>query len=227
MATALFTIYEDERVTYEANFRAVATLAARLREMGVGKGDRVALAMRNLPEWPVVFFAAASIGAIVVPLNAWWTGGELEYGLADSGAKLLFVDDERHRAAARRMMPSCRRSSRSSSRARPSRSTAGHRGSRTLIGTPHDYATLPDDAAARGGDRARRRCDDLLHQRHHRQAQGRARHASQHDDQHPVERLYRGARAACAAARRRPAPTPRVDAARSSRCSMSPPAARR
>jgi acyl-CoA synthetase (AMP-forming)/AMP-acid ligase II len=92
----VFTIYEDERVTYEANFRAIAALAAKLRAAGVGKGDRVALAMRNLPEWPVAFFAAEVIGAIVVPLNAWWTGAELEYGLADSGAKVLIVDGDRH-----------------------------------------------------------------------------------------------------------------------------------
>jgi long-chain acyl-CoA synthetase len=92
----VFTIYEDERVTYEANYRAVCHLAAKLQALGVVKGDRVALAMRNLPEWPVIFFAATSIGAILVPLNAWWTGGELEYGLKDSGAKVLFVDAERH-----------------------------------------------------------------------------------------------------------------------------------
>jgi long-chain acyl-CoA synthetase len=92
----VFTAYEDERVTYEANFRAIATLAHRLREMGIGPGDRVALAMRNLPEWPVAFFAGASIGAIMVPLNAWWTGVEMEYGLTDSGARVLITDDERH-----------------------------------------------------------------------------------------------------------------------------------
>ncbi len=92
----LFTIYEDERISYDATFRAVATLATKLVAMGVGKGDRVALAMRNLPEWPVIFFAVTSIGGIIVPLNAWWTGGELEYGLNDSGSKLLFVDGERH-----------------------------------------------------------------------------------------------------------------------------------
>ncbi|OYY90120.1 MAG: fatty acid--CoA ligase [Sphingomonas sp. 28-66-16] len=91
-----FTIHEDERVTYEAHFRAVATLATKLQAMGIGKGDRVALAMRNLPEWPAIFFAVVSLGAIIVPLNAWWTGGELEYGIADSGAKLLIVDGERH-----------------------------------------------------------------------------------------------------------------------------------
>lgn len=92
----LFTIYEDERVSFEANYRATAHIAHKLVEMGVKKGDRVALAMRNLPEWPAIFFAGVSIGAIMVPLNAWWTGGELEYALKDSGAKLLIVDGERH-----------------------------------------------------------------------------------------------------------------------------------
>lgn len=91
-----FTVYEDERVSFEANYRATCHLAARMAAVGVGKGDRIALAMRNLPEWPAIFFAVTALGAIVVPLNAWWTGGELEYALNDSGAKLLFVDAERH-----------------------------------------------------------------------------------------------------------------------------------
>lgn len=91
----LFTVYEDERVTFEAWHRAVAHLAHRLAAAGVQKGDRVALAMGNLPEWPVVFFAAASLGAIVVPLNAWWMPAELAYALRDSGASLLVCDKER------------------------------------------------------------------------------------------------------------------------------------
>ncbi|WP_183986640.1 class I adenylate-forming enzyme family protein [Sphingomonas jinjuensis] len=91
-----FTVYEGERVTFEAHFRAVVALAHHLVELGVGKGDRVAIAMRNLPEWPLAFFAVTAIGAIAVPLNAWWTGGELEYGLSDSGARVLIVDAERH-----------------------------------------------------------------------------------------------------------------------------------
>ena len=90
-----FLVYEGERVSYDAWFRATATLAQHLTEAGIGKGDRVALAMRNLPEWPVAFFAIVSIGAIAVPLNAWWTGQELAYGLKDSGAKLLIADAER------------------------------------------------------------------------------------------------------------------------------------
>ena len=73
-----FVVYEDDRVSFEAFYRATVTLAHALIEMGVTKGDRVALVMRNLPEWPVIFYAAEIIGAIVTPLNAWWTGPELE-----------------------------------------------------------------------------------------------------------------------------------------------------
>ena len=92
---ALFTVYEDERVSYEAWFRATAALAHHLQSLGIRKGDRVALAMRNLPEWPAAFFAITAIGAVVVPLNAWWTGAELAYGLRHSGARALVCDMER------------------------------------------------------------------------------------------------------------------------------------
>lgn len=90
-----FTILDDDRISFEANWRAAAALAHALQDMGVGKGDRVAFAMRNLPEWPMVFFAITTIGAIAVPLNAWWTGAELAYGIRDSGAKVVIVDGER------------------------------------------------------------------------------------------------------------------------------------
>lgn len=90
------TILDDDRVSYGAQFKAIAALADHLHVLGVAKGDRVAFAMRNLPEWPVIFFAVTSIGAIAVPLNAWWTGAELTYGIQDSGAKLLIMDGERY-----------------------------------------------------------------------------------------------------------------------------------
>ena len=91
-----YLVYEDERWTFAEHYRAVAALATRMVEdLGIQKGDRVALAMRNLPEWPMVFWATVSIGAVIVPLNAWWTGDELEFGLADSGARVLFCDAER------------------------------------------------------------------------------------------------------------------------------------
>ncbi|GAA3742707.1 long-chain acyl-CoA synthetase [Spinactinospora alkalitolerans] len=94
-------VYGDERISHAEYFRRAATLARRLADdYGVVKGDRVAIAMRNYPEWVVSFFAAASIGAIVVPLNAWWVASELEFGLSDSGAKVLIADGERLEALA-------------------------------------------------------------------------------------------------------------------------------
>ena len=91
-----FLVYEDERTTFEEHFRQAATLAHRLVDRyGVQQGDRVAIAMRNFPEWSVAFWAAAAAGAVVVPLNAWWTAPELVYGLTDSGSKIAFVDGER------------------------------------------------------------------------------------------------------------------------------------
>ena len=91
----IFLVHEDERVSFEAFFRAATAFAHELVRQGVRKGDRVAIVMRNLPEWPVAFYAAACLGAIVTPLNAWWTGAELEYGLTDSGSRILIVDAER------------------------------------------------------------------------------------------------------------------------------------
>lgn len=91
-----FLIYEDEHVSYEEHFRRAATLANRLvAEYGVAKGDRVAIAMRNYPEWVIAFSAALAAGAIAVPLNAWWTEQELAYGVSDSGAKVIIADGER------------------------------------------------------------------------------------------------------------------------------------
>ena len=90
-----FLVYEDERATFEAFARATLAIAEALTAEGVVKGDRVMIAMRNLPEWPAAFFGALLVGAIAVPLNAWWTGAELEYALTDCGAKVAIVDAER------------------------------------------------------------------------------------------------------------------------------------
>ena len=137
-----FVIYEDERMTYDAWFRAVVRLAHEFRARGVKKGDRVALAMRNLPEWPVVFFAAVTIGAICVPLNAWWTGDELAFGLSNSGTKLLVCDEERwDRLKDRRNDFSC------VNHTFVTRAEHPLNGADTLesvIGTPRQYASLPE-----------------------------------------------------------------------------------
>ena len=138
-----FIVYEDERVTYEAWFRAVVALARALQARGVTKGDRVALAMRNLPEWPVVFFAVTSLGAIVVPLNAWWTGPELRYGLAQSGTRMLISDGERWERI-RPFAPELP-ALRDVIVARGGDALAGAAVAlESLIGTPNAYAALPD-----------------------------------------------------------------------------------
>ena len=91
-----FLVYEDRRWTFDEHFRTAAHFAHILRDRyGIDKGDRVAIAMRNFPEWPVAFFGASAAGAVATPLNAWWTTGELVYGLRDSGAKILVCDGER------------------------------------------------------------------------------------------------------------------------------------
>jgi long-chain acyl-CoA synthetase len=91
-----FLVLDDDRVTFDAFVRAVAAFAEALVQRGVKKGDRVALVMRNLPEWPVVLFGSVVIGAIATPLNAWWTADELAFGLEDSGARILITDVERY-----------------------------------------------------------------------------------------------------------------------------------
>jgi len=94
-----FIVYEDERISFRDHYRMAATFAHRLVDgYGIRKGDRVAIAMRNYPEWLIGFWGAAVAGAIVVPLNAWWTGPELEYGIRDAGARVLVVDEERARS---------------------------------------------------------------------------------------------------------------------------------
>jgi acyl-CoA synthetase (AMP-forming)/AMP-acid ligase II len=138
----LATIYEDERVTFEASFRAMAALAQELGRIGVGKGDRVALAMQNLPEWPVAFFAITSQGAVAVPLNAWWTGAELEYGLLDSGAKVLICDRDRYERIEPHLgrLPALEQLFVS----RSDEAIAGARRLEDLLGTSDQWASLPD-----------------------------------------------------------------------------------
>ena len=93
---APYIVFEDERFTYAEIDAQVRSLAHHLRDVhDVGSGDRVAIAMRNYPEWVVSYWAVLSLGAAIVGMNAWWTTAEMEYGLADSAPKVLIADDER------------------------------------------------------------------------------------------------------------------------------------
>jgi len=91
-----FLAYEDDTYTYQEVLNTSAGLAhALIDKYGIKKGDKVAFSMRNYPEWINSYIAVTSIGAVAVPLNSWWTGEELEYGVTHSESTLFIGDDER------------------------------------------------------------------------------------------------------------------------------------
>ena len=92
----LFLQYQGEDWTYDAFFTAVDQACDWLvNEAQIQKGDPIAIAMRNRPEWLVAFVATVTIGAVAVPLNSWGKAQELTQGLEDSEAKLVFCDSDR------------------------------------------------------------------------------------------------------------------------------------
>src|SRR5262245_8899732 len=96
-----FLVYEDETWSWADAMRHVDALGdALVHRFGVAPGDRVAIAMRNYPEWIIAFAAINSVGAVAVSLNAWWTADELDYGLRDSGSRVLVAAVERAERAA-------------------------------------------------------------------------------------------------------------------------------
>ena len=88
-------VYESDRYTFEDCWDKAAAVANQLRAAGFQHGDRVGVALRNYPEWVFTFMGITSMGGVAVALNAWWSSEELEYGITDSGLKLLFADEER------------------------------------------------------------------------------------------------------------------------------------
>jgi long-chain acyl-CoA synthetase len=91
-----FLVYEDEIITFAQAADRIDALASLLvNTYGVKKGDRVAVAMRNFPEWVMSFAAIISVGAINVSMNSWWTEDEMDFALEDSGATVLICDQQR------------------------------------------------------------------------------------------------------------------------------------
>jgi long-chain acyl-CoA synthetase len=92
-----FLVYQQDRWTFERFFAAVDALAGRLQaEHGLRAGDRVAIAMRNRPEWAVAFAAVALVGAVPVPLNSFGLRDELLANLQNVQPFWLVCDQERH-----------------------------------------------------------------------------------------------------------------------------------
>jgi steroid-24-oyl-CoA synthetase len=95
-ARGTFLIAGEQRWTFDDHYRAVCALADHfVNSVDIRPGDRIAIAMRNQPEWSVAFWATVAIGAVAVPLNAWWTSRELSFALVDCGAVAAVVDAER------------------------------------------------------------------------------------------------------------------------------------
>jgi len=90
-----YLIFDDVITTFTQADMQIQSLAAWLQSQGIQQGDRVAVGMRNYPEWVIAYWATQSIGAVLVSLNAWWVADELKYALTDSGARAVVVDGER------------------------------------------------------------------------------------------------------------------------------------
>ncbi|MDC3249282.1 acyl--CoA ligase [Porticoccaceae bacterium] len=91
-----FIVFDQERYTFRDIWAHSSAIGQGLvSDYGIQKGDCVAICMRNFPEWIMAFQAITSIGAIAVGMNSLWQAEEIDYGLQDSGCKLLIADQER------------------------------------------------------------------------------------------------------------------------------------
>lgn len=92
---ASFLVYQGKEWSYKTFFEQVDSLASWMQQQGIGKGDRVAIAMRNRPEWVIAFSATALIGAVPAPLNSFGMEQELQAALKTIEPKLLICDGAR------------------------------------------------------------------------------------------------------------------------------------
>ena len=90
-----YLVYNGERCSYREAHVFTASIAHWLASNNVQPGDRVAIAMRNYPEWMLAYWAITAMGAVVVGMNAWWVAREMQFGLEDAAPKVLIADAER------------------------------------------------------------------------------------------------------------------------------------
>ena len=96
-ANKTFLVFEKERYSFEETWNIAKDLGVLLsNKFQLTQGDRVGIAMRNYPEWCISFITCGTTGSIAVPINSFWKGNELEYGIKDSGSKILFCDFQRY-----------------------------------------------------------------------------------------------------------------------------------
>ena len=88
---ALVALWRNERYTYQEFYDTCRQAAKGFMQLGVAKGDRVAIWATNYPEWVIAQFATAMIGAILVTVNPAYRSHELEYCLRDSQCQTLIL----------------------------------------------------------------------------------------------------------------------------------------
>jgi long-chain acyl-CoA synthetase len=95
---ACFTVYEPDRISlnYNESLKLIEALARWLHSQGIGKGDFVAVTGKNSPEWAVAYLGTLFAGAAVVPIDYQLKTEETDVLLKTSGAKILFVDEEKY-----------------------------------------------------------------------------------------------------------------------------------
>tara|TARA_B110001452_G_scaffold267465_1_gene277466 strand:- start:205 stop:1872 length:1668 start_codon:yes stop_codon:yes gene_type:complete len=96
LSNETFLVFEEERYSFNETWALASAIGSGLvKDYGIEKGDRVAICMRNFPEWIIAFQAITSVGAIAVALNSLCQTEELIYGVTNCGCKLLIADQER------------------------------------------------------------------------------------------------------------------------------------
>src|SRR5256714_12551062 len=86
-------IYYGTKISYAQLSTLANRFAVALQKLGIQKGDRVAIALPNIPQYPIAFYGALRAGAVVVPTNPLYTEREMQHQMADSGARILVMLD--------------------------------------------------------------------------------------------------------------------------------------
>jgi long-chain acyl-CoA synthetase len=87
------TIYYGAKVSYAQLAQLANRFALALQRLGIQRGDRVALALPNVPQYPIAFYGILKAGAVAVPTNPLYTEREMQHQLADSGARAMVMLD--------------------------------------------------------------------------------------------------------------------------------------
>jgi long-chain acyl-CoA synthetase len=88
-------VYDKQRISYKELYSKVRKLSKGLSSIGISRGDCIALILPNCPEFAIAFYAAAQLGAVVVPINHLFKEEEIRYYISDSNARLIITDKKR------------------------------------------------------------------------------------------------------------------------------------